>query len=203
MGHSSGAVESAACRVLAAIDEDPEAEGSGSGSGSPETTRMAERRKAIVSRMRELLQRAAAAQSAHSKLRRSTVATAKKWKRVVGRIQNRGASATACKDHQRTTLQDQGDGMMMSSSSSFSSNSSFSWDAAAESSCPSAMSPASYSPVLWPAFGTKDQMPSPATTVLRLSCTSSNRSSVFEGEMEMVRMAQWITTDSDFVVLEL
>lgn len=72
MGHD----ESAACRVLPVIDEEPD---ESEGSYSPEMM-IAERRKAIVSRMRELLRRAAAAQSAHTRLRRSTVATAKKWK---------------------------------------------------------------------------------------------------------------------------
>jgi hypothetical protein len=82
MGHGSGPAAAAAadqqpgCRVLAVIEEEPEGEGS-----PEEMTRLAERRrKAVVARMRELLTRAAAAQSAHHKLRRSTVATAKKWK---------------------------------------------------------------------------------------------------------------------------
>ena len=81
MGHGIGpaaAVDQPGCRVLPVIEEESEPEGEGE--GSPEMTRLAERRKAIVARMRELLSRVAAAQSAHSKLRRSTVATAKKWK---------------------------------------------------------------------------------------------------------------------------
>lgn len=83
MGHGSGpaaAVDQQGCRVLPVIEEEPEPE-QAEGEGLPEEmTRLAERRKAIVARMRELLSRAAAAQSAHHKLRRSTVATAKKWK---------------------------------------------------------------------------------------------------------------------------
>ncbi|KAL6629307.1 hypothetical protein ACP70R_029072 [Stipagrostis hirtigluma subsp. patula] len=204
MGHGGDAVEfeSAACRVLPVIEEESESE------GSPEMMSMtvAERRKAIVSRMRELLRRAAAAQSAHSRLRSSTVATAKKWKRVVRRIKKRGASSATCKDHHpqaMTTLQEE-DGMMSWASSSMSSQSSFSWDAAAES-CSSAMSPGnySYSPVLWPAFGTPTDRqlgPSPAASVLRLSCGSARFSL---GSDDDERMAHWVTTDSDFVVLEL
>lgn len=158
-----------------------------------EMTRLAERRKAIVARMRELLSRAAAAQSAHHKLRRSTVATAKKWKRAVGRIQRR------CKNHQQVSAALQEDGML-SSSSSISSQSSFTWDAAAAETC--CLSPADRSPLLWPAFvstqragTTADQRP--ATSVLRLSCGSS------WSEDDGMRMAHWVTTDSDFVVLEL
>jgi hypothetical protein len=120
-----GADESRVSSSLPVIDEEA------SHSQSPEimvmTSDSAERRKAVVSRMRELLRRAAAAQSARTKLRRSTVATAKKWKvqvhafrsslliylyrhqRVVGRIQNRGV----------VTLQD--DSRIRSSVSSISS----------------------------------------------------------------------------------
>ncbi|RLM80870.1 hypothetical protein C2845_PM12G00700 [Panicum miliaceum] len=200
MGHGSGPAavgDQPGCRVLPAIEEEPD---------QPEMTRLAERRKAIVARMRELLSRAAAAQSAHSKLRRSTFATAKKWKRAVGRIQRRS------KNHQQVAAL-QEDGGMLSSSSSVSSQSSFSWDAAAEScSCCSAsascLSPANVSPLLWPAFvstqraeATEDQqrreMSSPANSGLRLSCGSS------WSEDDDMRMAHWVTTDSDFVVLEL
>ncbi|CAL5024512.1 unnamed protein product [Urochloa decumbens] len=211
MGHGSGPAAAAAadqqqpgCRVLPVIEEEPEPEPEGS--GLPEMTRLAERRKAIVARMRELLSRAAAAQSAHSKLRRNTVATAKKWKRAVCRIQRRG------KNHQQVAaLQEDS---TLSSSSSISSHSSFSWDAAAagESCCGSAsascLSPANGSPLLWPAFvssrraetaaeGQQLAASSPATGVLRLSCTSS------WSEDDDMRMAHWVTTDSDFVVLEL
>jgi len=81
--HSASAA--AGCRVLPVImEEEPPATTTATEShyqqGSPQETRVAERRKAIVARMRELLSRAAAAQAAHSRLRRSTVATAKKWK---------------------------------------------------------------------------------------------------------------------------
>ncbi|TVU33675.1 hypothetical protein EJB05_25508, partial [Eragrostis curvula] len=182
-----GADESGACRVLPVIDEEPESEVS---SSSPEMTMVAERRKAIVSRMRELLRRAADAQSAHTKLRRSTVATAKKWKRVVGRIhQKRGACRSG---HQGVPLHDDG----MSSVSSISSKSSFSWDAAATESCSSAMSPSNCSPLLWPAAAfvsaqsdtTADQMvSSPATSIIRFS----------SGSDDDMRMAHWVTTDSD------
>ncbi|CAM0148698.1 unnamed protein product [Urochloa decumbens] len=210
MGHGSGPAAAAAadqqqpgCRVLPVIEEESEPEAEGS--GSPEMTRLAERRKAIVARMRELLSRAAAAQSAHSKLRRNTVATARKWKRAVGRIQRRG------KNHQQVAaLQEDS---TLSSSSSISSHSSFSWDAAAaaaESCCSasaSCLSPANGSPLLWPAFVSARRAEtaadrqlaasSPATSVLRLSCTSS------WSEDDDMRMAHWVTTDSDFVVLEL
>jgi len=232
MGHGIGpaaAVDQPGCRVLPVIEEESEPEGEGE--GSPEMTRLAERRKAIVARMRELPSRAAAAQSAHSKLRRSTVATAKKWKvlvtrlqryivharllnsmilifplgsfyqRAVGRIQRRS------KNHQQVAAALQEDGGMLSSSSSISSQSSFSCDAAAaaESCCSasaSCLSPANVSPLLWPAFvsaqraeATEDrqrrEMSSPATSVLRLSCGSS------WSEDDDVRMAHWVTTDSD------
>ena len=89
--------------------------------------------------------------------------------------------------------------MLSSSSSSISSQSSFSWDAAAESCCSasaSCLSPANVSPLLWPAFvsaqraeATEDQQP--ATSVLRLSGGSS------WSEDDDVRMAHWVTTDSD------
>ncbi|CAN6271147.1 unnamed protein product [Urochloa humidicola] len=203
MGHGSGPPPAAAdqqqpgCRVLPVIEEESEGE-----ARSPEMTRVAERRKAIVARMRELLSRAAAAQSAHSKLRRNTVATAKKWKRAVGRIQRRG------KNHQQVAALLQEDGTL-SSSSSISSHSSFSWDAAAGESCCSAsascLSPAANggSPLLWPAFvsarraemvaaaGQQLAVSSPAASVLRLSCTSS------WSEDDDMRMAHWVTTDSD------
>ncbi|KAL6848389.1 hypothetical protein ACP4OV_021683 [Aristida adscensionis] len=190
--------EPAACRVLPVIEEE-EPEG---GEGSPETAaaRMEERRKAIVHRMRELLRRAAAAQSAHSRLRSSTVATAKKWKRVVRRIKKRGAGGGAtCKDQAMAPMrQEEG---RASSASSMSSRSSFSWDTAAAESCSSAMSPGNYSPVLWPGFGASSErqlLHSPAGSVLRLSCGSARFSSDDDE-----RMAHWVTTDSDFVVLEL
>jgi hypothetical protein len=74
----------AGCRVLPVImEEEPPAtatEGHYHQGSPPETRVAAERRKAIVAMMRELLSRAAAAQAAHSRLRRSTVATARKWK---------------------------------------------------------------------------------------------------------------------------
>ena len=89
--------------------------------------------------------------------------------------------------------------MLSSSSSSISSQSSFSWDAAAESCCSvsaSCLSPANVSPLLWPAFvsaqraeATEDQQP--ATSVPRLSGGSS------WSEDDDVRMAHWVTTDSD------
>ncbi|KAK3155815.1 hypothetical protein QOZ80_2AG0099040 [Eleusine coracana subsp. coracana] len=194
MGVGHGADESAACRVLPVIDEEPD---ESEGSYSPEmmmTKQIAERRKAIVSRMRELLRRAAAAQSAHTKLRRSTMATAKKWKRVVGRIQNRGG-------HQRVVNLQQDDGMRPSVPSSISSSgkSSFSWDAAVET-----CSSANFSPLLFVSgrAESSDQLvSSPASSVnIRLSCTSARTSSGSDDEM---RMAHWVTTDSDFVVLEL
>ncbi|OEL17713.1 hypothetical protein BAE44_0021269 [Dichanthelium oligosanthes] len=204
MGHGNGpaAVDQPGCRVLPVIEEETESEPEAEGEGSPEKTRLGERRKAIVARMRELLGRAAAAQSAHSKLRSSTVATAKKWKRAVGRIQRRG------KSHHQQVAAMQEDGML-SSSSSVSSHSSFSWDAVAAESCCSALSPAANcSPLLWPAFVStprdetaadqQRQASSPATSVLRLSCGSSSWS-----EDDDTRMAHWVTTDSDFVVLEL
>ncbi|KAK3151950.1 hypothetical protein QOZ80_2BG0152510 [Eleusine coracana subsp. coracana] len=193
MGVGHGADDSAACRVLPVIDEEPD---ENEGSYSPEmmmTKQIAERRKAIVSRMRELLRRAAAAQSAHTKLRRSTVATAKRWKRVVGRIQNRGG-------HQRVVNLQQDEGMRSSVSSSISSSkSSFSWDAAGET-----CSSANFSPLFFVSrrAGTSDQLvSSPASSVnIRLSCASARISSGSDDEM---RMAHWVTTDSDFVVLEL
>ncbi|KAF8772247.1 hypothetical protein HU200_005962 [Digitaria exilis] len=208
MGHGSGpaaAVDQPCCRVLPVIDEEPEPEGEGQ--GSPEmTTRLAERRKAIVARMRELLGRAAAAQSAHSKLRRSTLATAKKWKRAVGRIQNKG------RNHQQVTGLHEDGSMLSRSSSSISSQSSFTWDAAAmaatESCCSASAcacsSPTSLSPLLWPAAfvstwraetaaDQRQQLASsPAASVQRLSCGSS-----WSEDDDDARMAHWVTTDSD------
>lgn len=179
------------------------------------------KQQAIVSRMRELLRRAAAAQSAHSRLRRSTVATAKKWKRAVGRIQKRGGGADH-HDPRRAALPLEEDAGTLSSSSSISSSKgSFSWDTAERCcSASSALSPAANcSPLLWPAFVSAQAnkttayqhhhqqqqhqaSSSPATTLLRLSCGSS-WSAEEEDEDDEMRMAHWVTTDSDFVVLEL
>jgi hypothetical protein len=88
--------------------------------------------------------------------------------------------------------------MLMSSSSSISissQRSSYTWDAAAAAAaaetCCCCLSPAADrdSPLLWPAA---DQRPA-ATGVLRLSCGGSWP----EEDDEDVRMAHWVTTDSD------
>ncbi|KAL5199610.1 hypothetical protein ABZP36_020813, partial [Zizania latifolia] len=190
MGRSSG-VEPAACRVLPIIDEESEM-----GEGSPERKAVVdERRKAIVSRLRELLRRAAA-QSAQSKLRSTMLVSAKKWKRVVVSLQN-SRIARKQQEQQLTTNIQSGDGGMISSP--VSSNNSFSWDNAAAESCSS--SPAQ-SP-LWPASA-RQLSPSPAMRLRRDSSgLTDDRTSMSSGgspgddDGGSSRTCQWITTDSD------
>ncbi|KAF0934395.1 hypothetical protein E2562_025014 [Oryza meyeriana var. granulata] len=198
MGHSGG-VEPA-CRVLPIIDEESESE---MDEGSPER-KVDDRRKVIVSRMRELLRRAVAQSSAQSKLRSTVLVSAKKWKRVVVNLQN-SRIAGARKQEQQLMTNRQSDGGMCSSPASSKGNS-FSWDiAAGAESCSS--SPAQ-SP-LWPAL--RQFSPSPATRLRRdssgsaddrmsMSCSGSPDDNDYG---DSSRMCQWITTDSDFVVLEL
>ncbi|KAG8076497.1 hypothetical protein GUJ93_ZPchr0006g45776 [Zizania palustris] len=207
MGRSSSGVEPEACMVLPIIDE--ESSETEMGEGSPERKVVVdERRKAIVSRLRDLLRRAAA-QSAQSKLRSTMLVSAKKWKRVVVSLQN-SRIARKQQEQQLTTNLQSGDGGM--SSSPVSSDSSFSWDNAAAESCSS--SPAQ-SP-LWPA-SVRQLSPSPAThAAMRLRPDSSagsadDRMSMSSGgspgddddDGGSSRTCQWITTDSDFVVLEM
>ncbi|KAM3296988.1 hypothetical protein ACQJBY_039060 [Aegilops geniculata] len=175
-------MDQCASRVLPIIDEGSESEsetGSSTEGVAPETTTrkaaaaaaaraIAERRKAIVARMRELLRRAvvqsSSAAATQSKLRSSTVATAKKWKRVV---------TFKSRDRRRWVVHGSGlDGMSSASSvSSASRNSLSSRDAAFPRSPP-------------PPFATAHKI-------------------CFEEIMAMEHEAHWITTDSDFVVLEL
>uniref|UniRef100_A0A0D9VB95 Uncharacterized protein n=1 Tax=Leersia perrieri TaxID=77586 RepID=A0A0D9VB95_9ORYZ len=207
MGHSSG-VEPA-CRVLPIIDEESESE---MGEMSSPERKVDERRKAIVSRMRELLRRAAAQSSAQSKLRSTVLVSAKKWKRVVVSLRNsRIASLRKHEQQQLRTMSRQSDGGMSSSPMSSKSNS-FSWDIAGAGAESCSSSPAQ-SP-LWPAF--RHFSPSPVTThggAMRLRRDSSG-SVADDDRMSLSsmdgddyggssRMCQWITTDSDFVVLEL
>ncbi|VAI53119.1 unnamed protein product [Triticum turgidum subsp. durum] len=179
-------MDQCASRVLPIIDEGSELEsetGSSTEGVAPETTTrkaaaaaaaraIAERRKAIVARMRELLRRAvvqsSSAAATQSKLRSSTVATAKKWKRVV---------SFKSWDHQRRRQAVHGrlDGMSSASSvSSASRNSLSSRDAAF-----------------------------PRSPPLYTTAYNHTNKICFEEIMAMEHEAHWITTDSDFVVLEL
>ncbi|XP_006648222.2 uncharacterized protein LOC102702353 [Oryza brachyantha] len=199
MGHSAGA--EAACRVLPIIDEESESE---MGEGSPARKVADERSKAVVARMRELLRRAAAQSSAQSKLRSTVLVSAKKWKRVVVSLQNSRAASARKQEQQRQTVSRQSDGGMSPSSPVSSKSNSFSWDNAAAGGAESCSSSPARSP-LWPS--SRQFSPSPvATHGTRLRRDSSG--SADDGMMSMScsgssRMCQWITTDSDFVVLEL
>ncbi|CAM0948003.1 unnamed protein product [Alopecurus aequalis] len=165
MGQSS-CIEQSGCRVLPIIDEGSGTESdfeTGSSDGvATKTTKVAavvgtiaERRRVVVARMRELFRRAVAQSGPHhAKLGASTVAaTTKKWKRAV---------SFKSRDRQRARLSVDG----MSSAASSASRSSNS-------------------------YGSRDAavFPSPA------------RSPPYRAQPH--KHAQWITTDSDFVVLEL
>ncbi|KAM3317522.1 hypothetical protein ACQJBY_035307 [Aegilops geniculata] len=173
-------MDQCASRVLPIIDEGSESEsetGSATEGVAPETTTrkaaaaaraIAERRKAIVARMRELLRRAvvqsSSATAAQSKLRSSTVATAKKWKRVV---------TFKSRDRRRSLVHGGGlDGMSSASSVSSASRTSLS---SRDAALPRSTSPP---------FAAANKI-------------------CFEEIMAMEQEAHWITTDSDFVVLEL
>ncbi|KAM0916374.1 hypothetical protein ACQ4PT_010215 [Festuca glaucescens] len=174
MGRSGGGVDQSSCRVLPVIDEGSESESEAGLGSEPEVmktkaaahagTTVAERRKAIVARMRGLLRRAVAQASSamphESKLRSSTVAaTARKWKRAVS-FRNR--------DQRRPAA----DGMStVASSVSSSRNSLSSRDATV--------------------------FPSPSRSPLSPARTTASRM------IQQQHHAHWITTDSDFLVLEL
>ncbi|XP_051195734.1 uncharacterized protein [Lolium perenne] len=164
MGRTGG-VEQSACRIMPIIDEVSESESDivlettttmkGAATGA-----IAERGKAVVARMRELLRRAVAQSSspAAAAPQSKLAATARKWKRAV---------SFRSRDHQRGRRAE-GDRMSSASAASSVSSGRNSLDSRDATFFPS--------PSRTPH--------SPATT-------------------QQQHHAQWITTDSDFIVLEL
>ncbi|XP_047078906.1 uncharacterized protein LOC124689414 [Lolium rigidum] len=166
MGRTGG-VEQSACRVLPIIDEGSESDTVLETTATMKGATMgaiADRRKAVVARMRELLRRAVTQSSSLAAAPQSTVAaTARKWKRAV---------SFRSRDHQRGQRAE-GDSMSSAASSVSSSRNS---------------------------FGSRDAtfFPSPSRTSHSPATTMAGRIM-----MQQQHHAQWITTDSDFVVLEL